>query len=238
MTTTPAPEVRAAPEKWFSFFGLIVLRRTDLLAAAAFILSLSTILYQTWNFMKGASPAIYPPDTLYVFFDRYPNGVTATRFAGQLSFTNGGEVGHNAIIRDVSANITVGSRKIEQYWLSFATVARRDTELDVQIKEAAHPFVINGGGAVSHMVTFSPRVKDCTTQIRGTADCQQGVDFVSDTEFLNILSQQKAFEVTFSGSIFDSRRKLDTKCMVSITEDLIQTMAKNNWYAARCIAPA
>ena len=39
----------------------------------------------------------------------------ATRFAGQMSFTNNGAAGHNAVIRDVSATIELGDRKIEQY---------------------------------------------------------------------------------------------------------------------------
>src|SRR4051794_40492617 len=85
------------PEKWFSLFGLVVVRKTDLLAATAFALSASAILFQLWEFMRGASPSIYYPDTVYVYFDRYANGITATRFAGQISFTNSGASGHNTV---------------------------------------------------------------------------------------------------------------------------------------------
>ena len=224
------------PEKWFTFFGLVVVRRTDLLAATAFALSLSTIIYQLWLFVRGANPVIYHPDTLYVFFDKYANGVTATRVAGQLSFTNDGDVGHNAIVRDVAATVKVGGRSIEEYWLSFAALTRRDTELVFDIKETAHPIVVNGGGASSYMVTFSPRVKDCAVSSQKGEVCDQAADFVSDVDFLNLLSQQKTMTITFTAAVFDTRRPLKAECSTSITEDMIRTLAKNDWYAARCIA--
>ncbi|MET4364280.1 hypothetical protein ABIB06_004879 [Bradyrhizobium sp. LB8.2] len=229
-------EKTSVPEKWFSVLGLVIVRRTDLLAATAFVLSLSTLSYQLWQFAKGSNPIIYPPDTLYLFFDRFPNGVTATRIAGQLSFTNNAEPGRNAILRDVTATIKLGDRKIEEYWLSFATITRRDTELSLDIKETAHPFVVDGGGAVSHMVTFSPRVKDCIPKVSTQISCQQGADFVSDIDFLKLVVEQKIFSVTFSGAVLGSSRLLDAICSVSITDDMLRTLAENNWYAARCIA--
>src|SRR4029078_4115529 len=102
------------PENWFTFLGLVIVRRTDLLAGAAFVLSLSTVVYQAWQFVRGANPQMYHPDTVFVYFDQYANGVTGTRFAGQLSFTNDGEVGQNAIIRDVSLSARIGAKKIEE----------------------------------------------------------------------------------------------------------------------------
>ncbi|GIQ77094.1 hypothetical protein [Bradyrhizobium sp. RD5-C2] len=230
------PVDNSPPEKWFTILGLIIVRRTDLLAATAFVISLSTLSYQLWQFAKGSNPIIYPPDTLYVFFDRYPNGVTATRIAGQLSFTNSGEAGHNAVLQDVSATIKLGERTIEEYWLSFGTVTRRDTEFTLEVKEAAHPFVVDGGGAVSHMVTFSPRVRDCVPQVSTTVTCQQGADFVTDIDFLKLLAPQKTLNVTFTGRVLGSSRTLKGNCSTSITDDFMQTLAKNDWYAARCVA--
>jgi len=223
------------PEKWFTFFGLVVVRRTDLLAATAFALSLSTILYQLWTFVRGANPAIYFPDTVYVFFDKYANGVSATRLAGQISFTNTGDTGHNAIIRDVTATIKIADRSIEQFWTSFATVTRRDTELVFDIKAAAHPIVVNGGGAASQLVTFSPRVKPCPAPTKNP--CNESINFLSDTDFLKLASQEKEIRITFSGRTFGSGRVIEANCTLSATEDFIQTLAKNDWYASRCVAP-
>lgn len=224
----------APPEKWFSLFGLVVVRRTDLLAAAAFALSLSTISYQAWQFLRGANPLMYHPDTLYVFFERYANGVSATRLAGQMSFTNDGETGHNAVIRNVSAAISLGPKTIEESWQSFATITRRDTELAIGVKETAHPFVIEGGSSSSYMTTFAPTVTDCAASTGERVACNQSVNFVSDIDFLKLLSQERSGTVTFTGSLFGSSRKLETHCSVSITDDVFHTMAKNDWYALLC----
>jgi hypothetical protein len=220
------------PEKWFNLLGLVVVRRTDLLAAAAFALSISTLTYQLWQFTRGASPAMYHPDTLYVFFDKYANGVIATRIAGQLSFTNSGDAGHNAIIRDVSATVNTGKKAIEEEWLSFAKVTRSDTELLFDIKESAHPVVIEGGGASSYMVTFSPRVRDCSE--KSPSGCNEAVEFVSDIDFIKDLYGSKELVITFLGTLFDSRSKLMTSCTTAVTNDMINTIAMNGWYAARC----
>ena len=224
------------PEKWFTLFGLVVVRRTDLLAAAAFALSISTISYQLWQFVRGANPAMYHPDTVYVFFDKYANDVVATRFAGGVSFTNNGDAGHNAVIRDVSTTITVKNRTIEQYWTSFVTVSRRETELFTDIKESAHPVVVSGGSASSYTMTFSPRVRSCNLESRNNSACNPAADFVSDVEFLNLLSPNTTTNLKFNATVFNSRRNLESICTISVTDDMILTLAKNDWYSARCVS--
>jgi hypothetical protein len=232
----PPPESVAPPppEKWFTLFGLVVVRRTDLLAAAAFALSISTISYQLWQFVRGANPN-YHPDTVYIFFDKFANDVVATRVAGQVSFTNSGDVGHNAIIRETSVIVKVRDRTITQNWLSFAVVTRKDTELMFDIKESAHPVVVNGGSASSYFMTFSPEVKDCAASAVTNNNCDQAADFVSDTDFLKLLSPGQNIELTFAATVIDMRRKIESACKVLLTYDMIVTLAKNNWYAPRCV---
>jgi len=152
------------PEKWFSFLGLVIVRRTDLLAAVAFTLSISTISYQAWQFSEAPIPRFFSGHAV-CYFDRYANGIIATRLAGQISFTNKGDTGHNAIIRDVSATITLGPRTINENWLSFAAVTRRDTALSLDIKERPSGRR-ERGSASSYMITFSRE--------RRTAGCRSG----------------------------------------------------------------
>lgn len=157
------------------------------------------------------------------------------QIAGELSFTNNGSSGHNAIIRDVSATIRVGQKTIEEDWLSFAKVTRADTKLLFDINEAAHPVVIEGGSAASYMVTFSPRVRDCPQIVQKGADCDQTQDFVSDIDFIKVLLGSTELVVTFTGRLFNSRgNKLTTSCKTLITSDEIKTIAMNSWYASRC----
>jgi hypothetical protein len=58
-----------APERWVSFLGFVIVTKGDLLAAAAFLLSLVSVIYQLSSWIKGPSPSVYPPELIYVFFD-------------------------------------------------------------------------------------------------------------------------------------------------------------------------
>jgi hypothetical protein len=115
-------------------------------------------------------------------------------------------------------------------------VTRSDTELLFEIKESAHPVVIEGGGATSYLVTFSPQVKDCAEKSPKLVNCNQAADFLSDTDFINELYVSPNIVVKFIGKVFDSRTELMTSCRASVTSDMITTIAMNSWYAARCIS--
>jgi hypothetical protein len=170
---------------------------------------------------------------VYVYFDLYANGITVTRFAGEVSLTNGGEIGQNGILRDVSLTITAGKQTFQEYWFAFAVVSRRTTQLVVEPKESAHPLLVNGGGSVSQLITSSPRERDC--DVSSIAACNETGDYISDITFLQQLSPGRQITLKFTGTTFDSKKKLlESSCRVSITDDFITKLAENDWYAARC----
>jgi hypothetical protein len=179
---------------------------------------------------------MYHPDMLYVFFDQYVKGITATRIAGQISFTNKGDAGHNAIISDLSAVINVGGKSIEENWLSFATITGIDTQLKFEIKGSVHPVVVEGGNASSYMVTFAPQMRDCSANAHDVPACNRTQEYVSDVDFIKALSGSKSLTVTFEGSLVDSGTKLKSTCAASITDEMIRTIAMNNWYGAKCVS--
>jgi hypothetical protein len=229
------------PEKWFSIFGLVILAKTDFLAGAAFVISVITALisitaagYQFYGFVRGARLELYPPDTGYIFFEMYANGIVATRVAGQITVTNSGDTGQNGVLGDVSVEIQVGSKKFNEHWFSFASISRKDTKLVIEPKESAHSVVVNGGSAVSQVVTFSSIARDCNPEGKGEAKCDGGADFVSDTDFLKALSPGQSLGLTFSASVPGKTHPLQARCAILITQDLITILAANDWYAARC----
>jgi hypothetical protein len=222
------------PERWFSLFGLVVVRRTDLLAAAAFVLSASTAGYQLWGFARGANVTLYHPDTVYIYFDLYANGVTATRFAGEVSFINSGEIGQNAIVRDLSLTIDVGTIKFEEHWLSFAEISRKETtKIDVKPKESAHPLLVPGGSAAGQLVTFAASISECDNSLATANSCNETLNYVSDIAFLRELSSGHQIQLKFKGTLIGSK-VVENSCTIRITEDMKLTLAGHDWYAAKC----
>lgn len=230
--------VDAPPEKWFRFLGLVVIRKTDLLAGAAFFIAVSTSILQLTSFLRGAEVALFHPDTVYVFFDKNASGFTSARIAGQISFTNGGDIGRNAIIRSVTVFIKIDKEVFRQEWFSFATLTRIDTQLQIVPKEPAHPVVVSGGSADSRMIAFAPRKRDCVAEISKPAavPCDADADYISDDLFLGKVLQVEFLELTFVATQFDSRKSLESTCIVPITTTFRTVLPANDWIASSCVS--
>lgn len=230
------------PERWFSIFGVTVVPKADVLAAAAFIIAFSTAAYQVVTFLSGSRVTIYHPDTLYILFDTYPNGQVATRFAGQTSFANAGDVNASAVIRDVSVLLRVSPKlggpdtlRMEEHWFSFARLLRNQSRLEVEPVASAHPEVIAGNSAGSEMVTFSPQVRDCGQFVDAAVDrCDLRGDYVSDVEFLNSLAEGSKLIAEFTAHTIGKRQKVHSSCVVAVTSEMLATLAENEWFGAHC----
>ena len=227
------------PERWVSLFGFVIVTKSDLLAAAAFLLSLITVVYQFSSWVRGPAPSVYPPDVMYVFFDQYANNRTIVRFAAQLSFVNTAEAGHDAIVRDITLQESAkDDLSIKQQWLSFVTIQRDRTRLMVVPKEAAHPFPIIAGGAMSNTVSFAPLEQACLRSVNGSPKapiavaCDSDQYFVTDIDFLNKIADIDALTLQFSARIVGSGRPLVTSCTLPVGVALRQYLAENEWFAA------
>jgi hypothetical protein len=232
--TGVAHDFTKPPERWFKLLGLVVVTKTDLLAAAAFFLAVSTAIYQGWQFINGADVALYHPDTVYVFFDRYASRRVVTRFAGQISLTNTGAQGRDAILRELSMTISVGGKKFSERWTSFALVSRKGDRLSVEPKETAHPVPVNGGSAISHTISFAPVNRTCERPVKNEGSCNADADFVSDDDFLGLIQTNDRVDLTFVGTLFKSNRILTSMCTIEVTPRLRQMLPENDRFPAQC----
>jgi len=232
-----AEEDRAEPpEHWFRFFGMVVIRKTDLLAGVAFVLAVTTTAYQLASVLSGPNPVLYHPETVYIFFDTSASQSTSARVAGQVALTNNADVGRSGIVKSVAVAMKVGTKTIQQPWLSFAKMYREGTVLHLEPKEFAHPLVIPGGSAESEMIAFASRVRDCVVRPAGQAaePCEPYADYMSDDQFMSEIMTAEAIELTFTATLFDSSKKLESTCLVPITSRVKAVMAVNEWISVTC----
>jgi hypothetical protein len=129
-----------------------------------------------------------------------------------------------------------------QEWLSFVTVQRDGTKLTVTPKEAAHPFPVVAGGAVSNTVSFAPLEQACpqvgTKPAPGAQACDPDRYFVSDTDFLNKIADTDALNLKFSVRFVGFSKGLIASCTIPIGVAFRQYISENDWFAARCDSPA
>lgn len=220
------------PEPWFTFLGFVVVTRADLLAAAAFLLSVTTLVFQLSSWLSGPEPSVYPPDIVYVRFDPYANNRTVLRFAAQMSLVNTAGGKHDVIVRDIRLEATAPGLKVLQDWLSFTTVQRSGTQLLVPPTEAAHPFPVAAGGAASYTVSFAPTEQACGDA--PAAACDPDRDFMDEAQFLNAIAGAKTMTLTFSVRLVGRAHPLTATCSLPTGAAFRQYIAENGWFAARC----
>ena len=228
-----------APEPWFSFLGFVFVTKADLLAAAAFLLSVTTLIYQLSSSLAAPAPSVYAPDVVYVFFDPYANNSTVLRFAAQISLVNTAGERHDAIVRDIGLTVTAPDLDVSEDWLSFVTIQRSGSELLRPTKEAAHPFPVVAGGAASYTVSFAPTEQACGElgESRATEPpkpCDPDRNFLDDARFSSGIERARALRLVFSVRIVGQRKPLTTSCILPIGMAFRQYIAENSWFAARC----
>lgn len=225
------------PERWISLLGFVIVTKADLLAAAAFFLSLVSLLYQTSLWFAKPSPTFFPPDLVYVYFDHYANNLTVARFASQASFVNTAAIGHDAIVRDIRIDVSAPHLSISEKWLSFVSIERDGTHLLVTPKEAAHPFPVTAGSSASQAVSFAPLEQMPCGQPTNTIQlCDRDADFVDESQFLNAAAKAKSLKVTFTIRFVGSRNPIQSSCDVPLGVGFLQYTAENGWFAARCVS--
>ena len=163
----------------------------------------------------------------------------------QVSMTNSGDTNSSAILRDLSVVARVGGQypkpgdmKFEETRSNFGKVWREQAQFKFELSSSAQPIVVKGNSAESEMVMFAPRARDCDKAPQEQrALCERG-DYVSDVSFLNSLEPGKLIDLTFTGHIVGSKRKVRSECIISITDDMFRFMSVYDWYSARCAPPS
>lgn len=229
MSESSPPAHTPPPERYFSILGFIIVRKADLLAATAFLLALASTLYQLFGFLSGAQVHIFAPDSVAIFFDKYGDNSTVTRFAGQVTFTNNGQTGRNAAIRAAFVDVTVANRHFRQMWHAFGQIKRDRDALAFEPIADAYPLEVPGGGTISEMTAFAPEDRDCR-------NCQVHSNYINDTDFVKLLekSQGGTIRLSFAARTFQHSKLAPSVCEIRITQNLTKVLTENDWYIAHC----
>jgi hypothetical protein len=217
--------------KPLSFLGLKVQRKTDVLAATAFVLALTGTLFQFYGFVRGARVSLYAPEFVTIFFDTYPNGDTVTRIAALMSYVNSGEATYGAIIRREKVEFAIGSSKYEQLWQSFQDIDREGASIVFKNGASAKPVPIPGASAISHSTVFAPRPVTCST---GEGQCSMFLNYIGKSDFIRSFGSHAEIVFDFSAQVLGSRSELRESCIVSLDSGLLALLMMNNWYYAIC----
>jgi hypothetical protein len=96
------------------FLGIEVERKTDILALAAFFLSIAGVISQisvfTIFFLRGAVINVFPPEQVLIRAETLESGGPRyVRIGARMAYTNSGAPGYSAILRGERVTISVKS---------------------------------------------------------------------------------------------------------------------------------
>jgi hypothetical protein len=230
-----APNTRPESELIWNFFGLRVGRKTEIIALVAFVLSVSGVLWQVFNFTRGAVVQLFPSDQIVVtavnrIGRNYSGQDNLLALIASMSYANDGEVGHNAIIRREYISLSFGGRQVEHRWYEFGSSDVQEANVFFKRESDARPFPVIAGSAASHETLFTAWEVDCDGKEN---NCDPATNFVKWDEFLTAVKANNRLLVTTKASIYP-KRIVTASCEVRLRKWEIEILEKEQWLAATC----
>jgi hypothetical protein len=214
----------------FNIFRLEISRRTDILALAAFMISLGGITYQFYIFFEGADVKLFPPQKVSLSAYSLPNSAAGEIVVvnSAMSYVNRGRIGHNAIIKSESVTFKIGEEEYEQKWLNFESWDLKDSKLERKQKGDAYPVPVNAGSGESHSTSFSP------VRMREANGNGRWKNFLPWDDFLEEIKGSNKIEFEFEAEIYDEPTVRVT-CWIELDDHFRGHLARNRWGQTECI---
>jgi hypothetical protein len=232
---TPPPAKPDVEPLW-NVFGLRVGRKTEIIALVAFVLSVSGVCWQVFNYTRGAVVRLFPTDQI-VFTASEALG---RNYAGEsnmlalivsMSYVNDGETGHNAIIRREYVSISIGGRDIEHRWYEFGSSDVENSALKFKRDSEARPFPATAASATSHETLFAPWEIDCS---QAAPPCDPGKNFITWADFISAIKTDPRIAVTTRADVYPSK-KVAASCAVRLRDWEIGVLERDHWLSAACV---
>lgn len=220
----PAPQVAH-----LRLLGLLIERKTDVLAAASFLLSAIAIGSAVIATVRGPIVDLVPPEQIAILRHEYPQGLAVVRLSTRMAYINRARPEFSDAVRQERIEFTVGGVRYRQLWQSFVSYKPTESDpLGLTVLQDAQPEAIAGGGAVVHETYFAPRTR------WGEGESPNH-DFLGWAPFLEALKAMRALDfdivaVTYSG------RELRASCSVNL-DGLEPALRNKGWSAPSCAEP-
>jgi hypothetical protein len=223
-------------QKLWNVFGLQVARRTEIIALAAFMLSLSGVLWQVFNYTRGAVVRLFPPDQIVIL----ATDTLGHNYAGQqnmlaliatMAYVNDGETGQNAIIRGEYISVSLGAREVEHRWYEFGNSDVADGALLFRREGVAHPFPAIAASYIIHETLFAPWENVC---VQSVEYCDVAKNFVKWDDFISAIKANPRLIFTARAEIYPSK-KISVSCPVRLRDWEIAVLENQKWLTTTCI---
>ena len=210
----------------FKFLGIEVERKTDVLAFAAFFISIGSLVTQGANLIQGPDVSLELPRQVLIHGDAYADGFTYTRISTKLVYLNTGSPGYDDVTRLEKASLSFGDRKITliaQDYIESSVDENDKNKLIIDKKSDADPVQIRSGSVVIHDSYFAPW-PDREGEIDG--------NYLVFSDFISIIEKLDEIKIEFTTTTF-SGDVVAQSCNLIVSE-FVQHLKDKGWSAPTC----
>ena len=193
------------------FLWIEIENKTDILAAAAFLMSIIGLVSQVAMFLRGPNVKLYTPEQVLITEQLHPDGIVYARIAAVMIYRNSGSPGYHDTLKREFVTFKLGDQKYRLVWDEFidSTFDREDpNKLVINRRGEALPVQVNAGIVVSHETYFAPWV------LRGEQNIKS---FIEWPDFKARLAKQDELHFTFSFETYGGKTD-SVECFVKVPE--------------------
>lgn len=214
--------------RWLAFFRIELDRKTDLVALAAFFLSIGGILYQVYLITRGAEVVQFPPEQIAFYAEKSGN-VDYVNAGAAMSYVNKGKGDKSAVVKMERLSFELGGKSYELKWQNFVEYSSQGNQQKVENPKPAVPAIIKSGEAITHETHFAPR----SVPVENGSVSVIYKNFLRWDQFLSELEKLDKVNVRIISEFYDMKDK-EINVYVRITPVAINSLKTNRWDAISC----
>jgi hypothetical protein len=211
--------------RWLRIFHLELIRKTDILALAAFFISVGGLFYQIVQFIKKPEIVHFPPDQIVFYFEEN-NDVKYLQVGAQSCYVNRGKGEKNAVLRRERLLFDLGGKSYELKWQDFLHYGSEGKELTKKDVQPAIPTVIKAGDGISHETHFAPRSSQSLPRTEGG----QIFSYLLWDQFVSEMNKTNELDLRIVADFYDLP-STETHFYMEVNETVRYSLKNLHWDA-------
>lgn len=218
----------------FRLFGIQIEKKTDILAFAAFVISVGTLVAQLVNLVRGPDIVLDGPKIVTLYSSPGGDGKHYIRLAARFTYLNNGSPGYDDFLKSESATILVDGASIELEAKDFVELSSHGKVMMRKRLNDATPVALKSGEVVSHETEFVPFPS------RNSSN----ENFVSRAEFIDKLQSATDLIIrftvhTYGGQTLSRHCSLKPFTVLTWLQDPAKAIGDETigWVASPCATP-
>ena len=216
----------------FRFLGIEIERKTDVLAFAAFVISIGSIVAQFVNLVRGPEIILDGPKIVTLYSGTASNRKDYLRIAAGFTYLNKGSPGYDDILKSESVTVEMDKISLRLTAKNYIETSGAGKNMERVFKNDAIPVALKSGAVTNHETEFFPFPGNKTKEEYDQAEISQFLSMLEKSASLRI----KFLITTYEGEQINKECTLKPKKVASNLKDGEKTInsKQRSWAASVC----